>query len=64
MTTSDLDDDEGANAMANALSDNFRLRRLHTSPSSESLCGFDEKDEREREREREREKERERETRN
>ena len=46
MTTSDLDDDEGANA----LSDNFRLRRLHTSPSSESLCGFDEKDERERER--------------
>ena len=52
MTTSDLDDDEGANA----LSDNFRLRRLHTSPSSESLCGFDEKDERERERERERAK--------
>ena len=55
MTTSDLDDDEGANA----LSDNFRLRRLHTSPSSESLCGFDEKDERERERERKRERERE-----
>jgi hypothetical protein len=55
MTTSDLDDDEGANA----LSDNFRLRRLHTSPSSESLCGFDE-----RERERERKRERERETRN
>ena len=51
MTTSDLDDDEGANA----LSDNFRLRRLHTSPSSESLCGFDE---REREREKERERER------